>query len=86
MTPKRQATSSRRARDRAAILLLLGILLLVSPMAGIFSLDMKIGGIPFTLIYLFSVWAGLILAARYLARQLQVADGGGAEDGQGRSE
>ncbi|MEM7212854.1 MAG: hypothetical protein AAF479_13340, partial [Pseudomonadota bacterium] len=63
-----------------------GVLLLVSPMAGIFSLDMKIGGIPFTLIYLFSVWAGLILAARSLARQLEVTDGVAAEDQQDRSE
>ena len=46
-----QYLSTRRVRDRSAILLLIGLALLISPIAGIFEIDAKLGGIPVTLIY-----------------------------------
>ena len=70
----RQFLSSRRARDRSTVLLALGIALLVSPMAGIFQLSAKLGGIPVTLIYLFAVWALLILGALLLSNKLSSSD------------
>lgn len=63
--------SARRVRDQSMILLLLGTVLLVSPVAGIFQLDAKLAGVPVTLIYLLVVWAGLILGAAILSRQLR---------------
>ena len=69
-----QFLSSRRVRDRSTVLLVLGLALLVSPMAGIFQLGAKLGGIPVTLIYLFSVWALLILGALSLANKLSNSD------------
>lgn len=69
-----QFLSSRRVRDRSIVLLVLGIALLVSPMAGIFQFGAKLGGIPVTLIYLFSVWALLILGALSLANRLSNSD------------
>ena len=66
-----QYLTSRRVRDRSVILLLIGLALLVSPMAGIFEIDAKLGGIPVTLIYLFAVWAGLIAGAAALSRRLR---------------
>ena len=66
-----QYLTSRRVRDRSVILLLIGLALLVSPMAGIFEIDAKLSGIPVTLIYLFAVWAGLIVGAALLSRQLR---------------
>jgi len=63
-----------KVRDRALVLPLLGILLLVSPLAGISQLDAKPFGVPFTLIYLFSVWAVLIAGACALARRLRDGD------------
>ena len=65
-----QYLSTRRVRDRSAILLLIGLALLISPIAGIFEIDAKLGGIPVTLIYLFSVWAMLIAGTARLARSL----------------
>lgn len=66
----RQFLSSRRARDRATVLLILGVAMLVPPLAGIFQFDAKLGGIPITLVYLFVVWAVLILGALGLANKL----------------
>ena len=51
-----------------------GILLLVSPLAGISQLDAKPFGVPFTLIYLFTVWAVLIAGACILATRLRDGD------------
>lgn len=72
----RNYLSSRRVRDQAAIVLLIGVVLLVSPIAGIFNIDVKVGGIPFALLYLFLVWAGLIFLARLLANRLVRSDAG----------
>ena len=66
-----QPLSERKANDRAMILLLVGCLLLTPPLAGIFQLDTRILGIPFTGFYLFAVWAGLIAGAAALSRRIQ---------------
>ena len=67
----------RKIRDRSMVLLLLGLLLVLPPVAGIFHLDAKIRGVPLTLIYLFVVWALLIVGARWLAPRLGAEDGAG---------
>jgi hypothetical protein len=64
-------TTSRRVRDQSVILLLIGLALLASPMAGIFEINAKIAGVPVTLIYLLVVWAGLILGTALLSRPLR---------------
>jgi hypothetical protein len=63
--------SDRKTRDRALVLLLVGCLLLTPPLAGIFQLDFKVLGIPFTGFYLFAVWGGLIAGAAVLSRRMQ---------------
>lgn len=65
---------NRKTRDRAFIVLLLGIVLLMPPLAGIFQIDARIYGIPATLLYLFVVWACLIIATAVLARALMNSD------------
>ena len=65
----------RKTRDRALILLLIGLALLMPPLAKIFQIDAKLAGVPATLIYLFVVWAVLIIGAARLARPLRDADG-----------
>ena len=64
----------RKTRDRAFIVLLLGIVLLMPPIAGIFEIEALVFGLPATLIYLFVVWAGLIIATAILARALMRSD------------
>jgi len=61
----------RKTRDRALILPLVGLILLTPPVAGVFQLDAKIAGVPFTAIYLFAVWALLIAGAAALSRRLR---------------
>jgi len=71
-----------KARDRSMVLLLAGLTLLMPPVGGIFQLDAKIAGVPFTVVYLFVVWAMLILCGWRLARRLgrvgAAGDGGDA--------
>jgi len=63
--------SDRKDSDRSFILTLVGALLLTPPLAGIFQLDIRILGIPFTGIYLFLVWAVLIAGTALLSRRLR---------------
>ena len=60
-------------RDQSVALLLVGLVLLLPPVAGIFHLNDKIWGVPFTLIYLFLVWACLIIGAKRVATGLSRA-------------
>ena len=60
----------RRGRDRSLVLTVVAILLLLPPFAKVLHVDVKVGGVPVTLVYLFVVWAGLIVLARGVARSL----------------
>ena len=73
--------SDRKTRDRAVVLLLVGCLLLTPPLAGIFQIDTRIMGIPFTGFYLFAVWGALIAGAAVLSSRMQKsADWDNAQD------
>jgi hypothetical protein len=61
----------RKTSDRALVLLLVGCLLLTPPLAGIFQIDIRIMGIPFTGFYLFAVWGALIAGTAVLSRRIQ---------------
>ncbi|MEM7562613.1 MAG: hypothetical protein AAF353_06130 [Pseudomonadota bacterium] len=61
----------RQLSDRALVLSLVGCLFLLPPLAGIFQLDIRILGIPFTGLYLFGVWAALIIGCALLSKPLQ---------------
>lgn len=79
--------SDRKTNDRALVLLLVGCLLLTPPLAGIFQIDIRFLGIPFTGFYLFTVWAGLIAGAAALSRRMQKnADWSNPEDTESREE
>ena len=69
-----QVLSHRKARDRAMILPLIGLILLTPPVGGIFHLGTKVAGVPFTLVYVFVVWALLIVGAMALSRRLRTDD------------
>lgn len=70
-TESNHPISNRKISDRALILLLVGCLLLMPPLANIFQLDVRVMGIPFTGIYLFVVWGVLIVGAAFLSNRLQ---------------
>ncbi|MFT7569490.1 MAG: hypothetical protein ACI9JL_000512 [Paracoccaceae bacterium] len=63
--------SRRKVRERSVALLLLGVAFLMPPIAGISLIDSDIGGIPVPMVYLFAIWALLIVGAAALARGLR---------------
>lgn len=65
---------TRKTRDRALILVLVGFALLMPPLAGISHAEGKLFAIPGTMIYVFVVWAVLIIGAARLARPLLNSD------------
>lgn len=75
--PAEKPLKEQKSRDRALILPLVGVILLMPPVAAIFRLEGTIGGLPATLAYVFGVWALLIAGAAGLARRLR--DGIGRE-------
>jgi hypothetical protein len=64
----------RKARDKSFALLLIGAATLLPPIAGVALIDEKILGLPIPLLYIFSVWAVLIIGAASLARPLRDRD------------
>ena len=59
---------SGRAGERSAALFLLGLVLLLPPVLGIFSIDLLVFSVPLLFVYLFLAWGLLIvLAARTVA-------------------
>lgn len=61
---------SRRLSDIAVLAPILGLVLLTPPVIGLFATRGTIFGAPVILIYLFTVWLALILAAAILSRRL----------------
>jgi hypothetical protein len=78
----------QRIRDAATALPFVAAALLMPPLIGIFVSSIAPGGIPLIVLYIFTVWAMVILGAFVLARRLgrpvsenrpeEPPDGGGA--------
>jgi len=68
--PDDAANRRQKARDAALILPVLGAAALMPPFATVFAVDGVAFGVPVVVLYVFGVWAGLILAAFLLARPL----------------
>jgi len=73
---------ARKLREAALVLPILGVVLLMPPVASLFATDGTLFGVPVLLVYVTIVWAGLILGAALLARRLSMpgAGGDGAQD------
>jgi hypothetical protein len=64
------ARDSARQHDVAVLLPCIGLLLLMPPFIGLFSPRLMLFGIPLQVLYVFGVWAVLIVLAAVLARRL----------------
>ncbi|MEO0362274.1 MAG: hypothetical protein AAF322_14250 [Pseudomonadota bacterium] len=64
------ALAAAKARDAAFVLPLAGLALLSPPVLGVFAFDARPFGAPAIVVYLFAVWAVLILGAAILSRRL----------------
>ncbi|MEE9454339.1 MAG: hypothetical protein V3V13_08160 [Paracoccaceae bacterium] len=65
-----RAFRRRRRYDAALILPIFGIIMLVSPVFGIFTKNTLLFGAPLPFLYVFSVWFLLILLARRMSHLL----------------
>lgn len=65
---------SKRMRDVAVIAPILGFVLLIPPVIGLFATDSTVFGAPLILVYLFGIWIGLIAWAAVIARGLSRPD------------
>lgn len=59
-----------KPREAAALLLCAGIVLLLPPIALIFSKPRDLLGIPLPVFYVFGIWVGLVIAAVVISRLL----------------
>lgn len=64
----------RRHRDLAFLLPCIGAFLYFSPLKSGISSETTLAGIPLVLLFVFGIWAALILAAAWLARRLSGDD------------
>lgn len=61
----------RGARDAAAILPFVCVVLLFPPLVYIFAVPVKLAGVPLVVVYLFGVWAIIIAIAFLVSRRLE---------------
>lgn len=66
-----KARARRKLRDAAALLPMLGIILLLTPLVSVFSKNTRLDGIPNAVLYVFGVWVILIGLTRLLASRLK---------------
>ena len=59
----------RQTRDRAIVLVIVGVAVLMPPIVGMSLIPYQIAGIPAPLFYVFAVWICLIAGAFVLARR-----------------
>jgi hypothetical protein len=71
---------SHRLRGAAVALPVLGLFLWLPPFVTLFTGPLRPFGVPLIVIYIFGVWAGLVLAAAWLARRLRVPAAPGGTD------
>lgn len=65
---------TRHVRDMASILPVAAIVLFLPPMILVFSAPVLVAGVPLIVLYLYGIWAGIILVALLVARRLEDAD------------
>ena len=72
--PPRSDAPRRKVRDAAAVLPIVGILLLLTPLVSLFTRFGTGSGQPVPFFYIFGIWAVLIVLAFQLSRYLAKAD------------
>jgi hypothetical protein len=73
----RAALAERRRRDAARVLPAAGVVLLASPLLDVAAGTGSLFGVPAGVLYIFAVWAGLILFTVRLSRAVTDREGRG---------
>lgn len=68
--PVEKLQQSRRLRDAAWFLPIVGMFLFLTPIPFIFSGDIQIFGAPLLFVFIYGAWLALILVSRYLVRRI----------------
>lgn len=75
MTERGSRSDESRHRDAAFAVPLFGTVLLLPLFINLFNRKLAIWGVPLEVIYLFTIWLGLICGAIWLSRHLHIPDG-----------
>ena len=67
---RRWTTDPQGARDAATLLPVTAAILLLPPLILVFTAPVLVAGLPLIVVYVFGVWAGIVLCAWLLARNL----------------
>lgn len=67
--PRDPTIGSRKARDGALALPIIGGLLLMPPVGRIFAIEGSLFGMPFVFVFVFAVWFGLVIGAWRIGRR-----------------
>ena len=76
--------SRRKTRDKSVALLIVGAVLLMPPIVRTSLFEGSIFGIPYTVFYMFTVWAILIIGAAIIAPRLRDSDKSRQDDTNGQ--
>jgi hypothetical protein len=68
--------NAQRVSDAATLLPIAAAILLLPPFILVFSAPVLIAGVPLIVVYVFGVWAAIILCAWLLARSHEQVDAG----------
>ena len=71
---RRWGADPQRVRDAATLLPVTAAILLLPPFILVFAAPVLVAGIPLIVLYVFGVWAAVVLCAWLLARNLAMAD------------
>lgn len=65
------AGNPERVRDAAGLLPIAASIMLLPPFILLFAAPVTIAGIPLIALYVFALWAGIVLCAFFLSRRLE---------------
>lgn len=71
------------ARDAAVMLPFVAAALLLPPIVLIFTAPVLVAGVPLIVVYIFGVWAAIVVAAYVTARRVASAEGEGEAERNG---
>jgi hypothetical protein len=71
---RRWGADPQRVRDAATLLPVTAAILLLPPFILVFAAPVLFAGIPLIVLYVFGVWAAVVLCAWLLARNLAMTD------------
>ena len=71
---RRPSADARAAHDAAKILPVAAAVLLLPPFILIFAAPGTIAGVPLIIVYVFGIWAAIVLAAWLVARRVEPHD------------